>query len=510
MLLGLKIALRRLYPPCRPYTRACPTLAARAAQSDGTKSKLVDLANKKHQGKIEADHDAATKHVEQTPAKRYHRWSDDELRKLEEMVRTGLRSTKPPALWEETGRQLGRSARSCSIAYYLYAKKQIKAGLLDPKLYNVEAVQKAASAIERHRQDADSKGVVVIDWQAVARETGKPMLDILNQISSLIVSSKSDDAASAAQTRAQMPTPYIHIQQLQYPQEWLPSHVERLQQLLDDNKHQRKNINIQVVSLYMGIEQTSCAIALSQFYRKIDSVGIMDAKGPWTAAEKERLKKAVKACGKPLDWKRISAMVGTRSGSACNDQWYTRGYTKTQSKNIAWTAEEIAHVTEMIQNNPPGTVLLPTICKMYPDRSRGDISTLARQCRDRLIHRRMHKQLRENPELLDQCVDEMRDAEGNVDWSAVGKKMGVRPSKCKTYYENRMSKKASRVKWSMAEVDRLQWAIKEHKRMKDQGQQGALRGSIDWHFVSMMVGSRTLNQCITKYTKLVKTGAVEK
>ncbi|KAJ1820090.1 hypothetical protein LPJ75_001026 [Coemansia sp. RSA 2598] len=510
MLLGLKIPLRWLHPLCRPYTRTCPTLAARAAQSDGTKSKLVDLANKKHQGKIEGDHDAATKHVEQTPAKRYHRWSDDELRKLEEMVRTGLRSTKPPALWEEIGRQLGRSARSCSIAYYAYAKKQIKAGLLDPKLYNVEAIQKAASAIERHRQDADSKGVVAIDWQAVARETGKPMLDILNQISSLIMLSKSDDAASAAQTRAQMLIPYIHTQRLQYPQEWLPSHVGRLQQLLDDNRHQRKSINIQVVSLYMGIEQASCALALNQLYRKIDSVGIMDSVKPWTAAEKERLKKAVKACGKPMDWKRVSAMVGTRSEIACCDQWYRNIRKEVPNEKIAWTAEEIAHITEMIQNSPPGTVLLPTICKMYPDRSHGDIKRLLRRCRDNVTHEQMYKQLRENPELLDQCVDEMRNAEGNVDWSAVGKKMGVRPSRCKRHYENRMSKKTSPVNWSMAEVDRLQWAIKEYKRRKDENPQGALRGSVDWHFVSMMVGSRTVNQCINKYLKLVEAGVLEK
>ncbi|KAJ1822727.1 hypothetical protein LPJ56_000575 [Coemansia sp. RSA 2599] len=202
-------------------------------------------------------------------------------------------------------------------------------------------------------------------------------------------------------------------------------------------------------------------------------------------------------------------MVGTRSEIACPDQWYRNVCKEVPKEKIAWTAEEIAHVTEMIQNNPPGTVLLPTIRKMYPDRSHRDISALARQCRDRLIHRRMHKQLRENSELLDQCVKEMRDADGNVDWGAVSKKMGVRPSICKIYYERCLSKKASPVNWSMAEVDRLQWAIKEYKRRKDQSQQGALRGPIDWQYVSMMVGSRTPVQCRNKYAKLVKAGAVE-
>ncbi|KAJ1828579.1 hypothetical protein LPJ56_001026 [Coemansia sp. RSA 2599] len=510
MILGLKIALRRLHPLCRPYTRTCPTLAARAAQSDGTKSRLIDLANKKHQGKIEGDHDAATKHVEQIPSKRYQRWSDDELRKLQEMVRTRLRSTKPSALWEEIGRQLGRSACSCYVIYYKYARKPIKAEFPDPKLYNVEAVQKAASAIERNRQDADSKGVVAIDWQAVARETGKPMLDILNQISSLIASSKSDDAASAAQTKAQMPIPRIHIQQLQYPQEWLPSHVKRLQQLLDDNKHQKRDINIQVVSLYMGIDQASCAPALNQFYRKKDSVGIKNAEGPWTAAEKERLKEAVKAYVGRISWEQVSAKVGTRSRQACNARWYTYDFIETKSKNIAWTAEEIARVSEIIQNNPPGTVLLQTIRKMYPDRSHRDLQELISRCRNKLTYRQMYRRLQDNPELLDQCVNEMRDAEGNIDWSAVGKKIGALPSICKTYYERRVVyKKTLSARWSMAEVDRLQWAIKEHRRMKEQGQQGAHRGSIDWHFVAMMVGSRSPNKCQIKYLQLKKTRVVE-
>ncbi|KAJ1815165.1 hypothetical protein LPJ56_004645, partial [Coemansia sp. RSA 2599] len=365
-------------------------------------------------------------------------------------------------------------------------------------------------AIERNRQDADSKGVVAIDWQAVARETGRPMLDILNQISSLIASSKSDDAASAAQTRAQMPIPRIHIQQLQYPQEWLPSHVERLQQLLDDNKHEKKDINIQVVSLYMGIDQASCALAFDQFYRKKDSVGIMDTRKPWTAAEKERFMMAVKACGKHIDWKQVSAKVGTRSRVACHTHWYSLGYVKTKSKNIAWTAEEIARTTEMIQNSLPHTHILPTICKMYPDRSHGDLRDLISRCRNKLTYRRMYRRLQDNPELLDQCVNEVRDAEGNIDWGAVGKKVGAAPSMCKTYYERRVVyKKTISVRWSMAEVDRLKWAIKEHRRMKEQGQQGAHRGSIDWHFVAMMVGSRSPNKCLTKYLYLKKTGVVE-
>ncbi|KAJ1801307.1 hypothetical protein LPJ75_006443, partial [Coemansia sp. RSA 2598] len=376
------------------------------------------------------------------------------------MVRAELRRKRLPDVWEEIGRQLGRSARSCRGAYYKYARNQIKAEFLDPKFYSMEVVQKAALAIERHKQDADSKGVVAIDWQAVAREAGRPILDVLNQLNSLLVSSKSDDTASAAQTNTPTPILHIHIQRLQYPQEWLPSHVERLQQLLDDHKHERKDINIQVVSLYMGIDQTSCALALDQFYRKIDSVGIMDSRKPWTEAEEERLKEAVKACVGRISWVQVSAKVGTRSKTACSRHWYFLGYVKTRSKKNAWTAEEVAHITEMIHNSPPGTVLLPVISKMYPDRSRGDIGLLLRRYRTMLIHRQMYKRLRENPESLVQCVDEMRDAEGNVDWSAVSKKMGASSNVCKTYYENCKSKKASRVKWSMAEVDRLQWAIK--------------------------------------------------
>ncbi|KAJ1819639.1 hypothetical protein LPJ75_001141 [Coemansia sp. RSA 2598] len=201
-------------------------------------------------------------------------------------------------------------------------------------------------------------------------------------------------------------------------------------------------------------------------------------------------------------------MVGTRSEIACCDQWYRNVCKEVPKEKIAWTAEEIANVTEMIQNNPPGTVLLPTICKMYPDRSRGDISALTKQCRDKLLHRQTYRRLRENPELLDQCVEEMRDAEGNVDWGAVAKKMGVWPSVCKSHYENFLGKKVSSVKWSMAEVDRLQWAIKEDKRMKEQGQRGALRRSVDWQFVAMMVGSRSPSQCRNKHMPLKKAGVV--
>ncbi|KAJ1807988.1 hypothetical protein LPJ56_006163, partial [Coemansia sp. RSA 2599] len=400
MILGLKFSLRRLYPLCRPYTRTCPALAARAAQSDGTKSKLVDLANKRHQGEIEGDRDAVAKHVEQTPAKQYQKWSGGEVRKLDEMVRAELRTKRLPEAWEEIGRQLGRSAQSCRAVYYKYARNQIKAESLDPKFYSMEVVQKAVLAIERHKQDVDSKGVVAIDWKGVAQEAGRPMLDVLNQLNSLLVSSKSNDAASAAQTNTPTPIPHIHIQQLQYPQEWLPSHVERLQQLLDDHKHERKDINIQVVSLYMGIDQTSCALALGQFYRKTDSVGIMDSRKPWTEAEEERLKEAVKAYVGRISWEQVSAKVGTRSKTACSRHWQFLGYIKTRSKKNEWTAEEIAHVTETIQNNPPGT-----------------------RCRNKLIQGHMYWRLRENPESLVQCVDEMRDAEGNVDWSAVSKKM---------------------------------------------------------------------------------------
>ncbi|KAJ1801050.1 hypothetical protein LPJ75_006467, partial [Coemansia sp. RSA 2598] len=385
-------------------------------------------------------------------------WSGDEVRKLDEMVRAELRSKRLPDMWEEIGLQLGRSARSCRVIYGQYKRRQKEIGWADLRRRNMEVAQKVASAVEGHKQDADSKGVVAIDWQAVAREAGGPILDVLNQLNSLLVSSKSDDTASAAQTNTPTPIPHIHIQQLQYPQEWLPSHVERLQQLLDDHKHERKDINIQVVSLYMGIDQTSCALALGQFYRKIDSVGIMDSRKPWTEAEEERLKEAVKACVGRISWVQVSAKVGTRSKRACSRHWFTLDYIKARSKKNAWTAEEVAHITEMIHNSPPGTVLLPTIRKMYPDRSRGDIVVLLRQCGNKLIHRQMYKRLRENPESLVQCVDEMRDAEGNVDWSAVSKKMGVQPSICKKCYEDR--KKASRVKWSMAEVDRLQWAIK--------------------------------------------------
>ncbi|KAJ1821730.1 hypothetical protein LPJ56_001082 [Coemansia sp. RSA 2599] len=511
MILGLKIALRRLHPLCRPYTRTSPTLAAQAAWDDDEKSTLIDLINTKYRGKIKGNWDAVTKHVEQTPAKRYHRWSDDEVRRLEEIVRTEFMGKNRHFVWEEIGGRLGRSANSCYGAYYKYARKPIKAELLDPKLCSKEVEQKAASAIERNRQDADSKGVVAIDWQAVARETGRPMLDILNLLNSLLVWSKSDDAPSAAQARAQMPIPRIHIQQLQYPQEWLPSHVERLQQLLDDNKHEKKDINIQVVSLYMGIDQASCALAFDQFYRKKDSVGIMDIRKPWTAAEKERFMMAVKACGKHIDWKQVSAKVGTRSRQACHTHWYSLGYVKTKSKNIAWTAEEIACTTEMIQNSLPHTHILPTICKMYPDRSHGDLRVLIRRCRNNLNSKQQNKRLRDGLESLDRCVEEMRDADGNVDWGAVAKKVGAAPSMCKSYYERRVVyKKTLSVRWSTAEVDRLKWAIKEHRRMNDQGQHGALRGSIDWRFVAMMVGSRTRIQCQIKYAHLRKTEVVDK
>ncbi|KAJ1828581.1 hypothetical protein LPJ56_001028 [Coemansia sp. RSA 2599] len=433
---GLKIALRRLYPPCRPYTRTSPTLAPQAAWDDDEKSTLIDLINTKYRGKIKGDWDAVTRHVEQTPVKRYHRWSDDEVRRLEEIVRTEFMGKNRHFVWEEIGGRLGRSANSCYVAHYKYMERQREAGWAGPGHRDVEVVQKAASAIERHRLDADSKGVVAIDWQAVARETGKPMLDILNLLSALIVSSKSDDAASAAQTRAQMPIPRIHIQQLQYPQEWLPSHVERLRQLLDDHKHEGKDINIQIVSLYMGIDQASCAPALNQFYRKKDSAGIIDIKAPWTAAEEERLKKAVKASGKPRDWEQISAKVGTRSKLACHTHWYSLGYVKTRSENIAWTAEEIARTTETIQNSLPRTHILRTIRKMYPDRSHGDLRELIRRCRNKLNSKQNNKQLRDGLESLDRCVEEMRDADGNVDWGAVAKKVGAPPSMCKSYYES--------------------------------------------------------------------------
>ncbi|KAJ2887177.1 hypothetical protein FB639_001426, partial [Coemansia asiatica] len=442
MLFALKTHVRRLYPLCHLYTTAASTITASSTWGETEKKALIDLVNRSYRGKIKGDWDAVVRNIEQTPTKHYRRWTFDEVRTMAEMVQTEFGNRRLGAEWQEIGRRFGRSPSSCISNYYRYLHEQKDAISNNQFCGDQELVEQVSSVIDKHSQDADSKGVVAVDWHAVALETGNPILDILESLNRMLQVHKTKN--DATQSHYQIPcVPIIVIQQLLYPQAWLPSHIQRLQRLVNENQDQMIRLNIQIVSLFMGIDQRSCALALDELLEK-KNTGIAAKGKRWAKDETERLRMAIKENGVDQTWDLISARVGTRSAQACYSYWHrarNEAAIKAKNNKNIWTAEQLARVTEMIWNKRRSSRILPLVCKLFPDMSQVEARLLVKKCSARVTSLRLSKQLTQDQDTLVKCVDEVRDAEGNIDWRAVGSRMQAPPALCRVRYGEFVCKK---------------------------------------------------------------------
>ncbi|KAJ2636182.1 hypothetical protein GGF40_003161 [Coemansia sp. RSA 1286] len=476
------------------HTETTRHISSKTKWGDDEKTALIDLINQTGKGKVNGDWDKVVRHIEQTPINHFNRWTEDDQRRLEEVVQNEFLYRYRTVDWQIVSRLLGRSATSCFQNYRKYMSGNNNGATQKTHGQNNQTViDQATRIIDRHRRGADSQGVVTVDWHAVATETGKPMLVILGLL--------------VRELQLKGSVPGVHIQPLQYPQMWQPSHLDRLQQLVDEHSHEMDRLNIQMVSLYMGIDQTSCARALDGLLQKKDA-GIAKVPKQWSADEIQRFQKALEEVGGHKNWNQVSALVGTRSARACCSYWHRLNSLLADQKQAPmWSVDQIAKVTEMIRTKPPHTRLLPAVIKLYPDKSPEEIKLLLRKCSNRVSNVRLYRQLRQDADALVQCVNQEREANDGsvVDWRAVGKKMGAPPTLCKMHYERLSRKQNAFARWSKDEVQRLEWSVGECTRKIQGGSvDKAFVVVVDWEFVSKMVGSRSPVQCRVKHGQLSK------
>ncbi|KAJ1946502.1 hypothetical protein GGF37_001127 [Kickxella alabastrina] len=467
------------------------TSCAWARWSAAEQKELIQMINNDFRGKIEGNWDLVAQHIRDVPINHWQTWSSAERKKLVDTVHQKYISKRRSINWERIGAEFNRTPDTCITVYYCKTVEIREARDAAERGANSggEDLARLWLAVSTRTGATDADGVTSIDWAAVARDLGRPLLDVLALAYRHGISHSSESL----------------LPRLAYPAKWPASRVQRLQAFVSENyllstpipSFDPAPVDMNLASLFMGVHPADCAHAYESQIR-VQS-GIRAAHKAWQPEEIARLYEACTQRSKFRTWDDISAHVGTRSRSACYT-CHMRQQDNSDQGFAEWTAENIALIEQHIQESPKQKHILPELCKMFPEKSKIQVRNQLHRCKLRLHMRRVQKNAVSQPSYLESCVKSAEAANGSVDWRAVSQALAVPPQNCKKAYEDMQRKQFAPLRWSREEVQRLMQTVEATKDKDD----------FCWNVVSRAVSTRTPQQCSSKYGyQLAKTAKQE-
>lgn len=230
--------------------------------------------------------------------------------------------------WEQVGTDLGRPARECEDKF-----KELKSTGKRRK----STVQPVSTSVPLDKKTEEKLEVAIavcyaskdsVGWDTLAKDMDIPILRML---------SWAKDTQSLFQR--------VPMVILDNPREWTDQRKAKIKSFI--GKHFGKAIDWGIVSLYMSIDEFSCAQMYTQI--KNHASGVF-GKANWSEEKKERLKAAVAEYppGTPVSWVEVLKKVGGgRSNKHCYNYMHRIWKAEAEKDNV-WTNEELGKIEKVI------------------------------------------------------------------------------------------------------------------------------------------------------------------
>lgn len=417
-------------------------------------------------------------------------WNEQEERELFELVRGEYVMRGRKIDWNEVGQKMGRPINLCRKTYnttrFSEGKGNANGQLEHAKIeLGEETRSQLEMAIAIHYVTAEC-----VDWDRLSQNSNIPVLQLLSWVK---------DTESLRQL--------VPMSHLSNTREWTQQQADKMHSFID--KQFGKSIDWTIASLYMSIDEVSCA----QMYTQLrNNAGGLLGKVNWTAEEKEKLVAAVAEypSGSSISWVEVAKKVGGgRSNKHCYNQM-RRIWQKEAEKDQVWTKDELNTIETEIGDAEGGQFNIDKLCSLIPGKTREQVEVKSQFLKERLMCKRRSRLNQQDKERLFSLVDEQMpnlmseysslsasekakftyDHFDQIDWQKVGKALAKAPAKCKDTCLGILSRSVIPLVWTEEETERLHRAVALFDGR-----------DIDWFTVSTMLGNKTNSQCRSKYVQ---------